>query len=49
MSECLLLLLVGGIYALLHDTTAMLVTCNFHALLDHGIVEKLVLGAIPAL
>ena len=49
MSKCTFLLSCGGVNALLHDATPMFVTCNLHTLFDHGVIEELVSGLLPAL
>jgi hypothetical protein len=43
-----LLLLVGPIDALLHDAASVFVTSNLHTLIDHCIVDELVVLGGPA-
>lgn len=38
MCQSTFLVSCGGIDALLHYATAMLVTCNLHTLMDHGVI-----------
>jgi len=43
-----LLVNLRPVYAFLHDTAAMLMTCNLHTLVNHGIIYKLVKLRLPS-
>ena len=42
-----LLLLIGTIYALLHDAASMHVACDSSAISIHSVVDKLLIGVRP--